>query len=88
MAWRKPQRPPRVEPPLWYRVFNLAQWDEPDAQERAMMNGNLGYSWPEELHRWHAERRWGRAKYEYAQAHPQLAEQEFQDLLEQARMHP
>ena len=83
--WRPADRP-RIEPPLWYRVFDLAAWDEPDAQEQAMIDGCLSMQpWPEELHRWHAERRWGQAKHAYRQDHPALAEQEFAELLDSCR---
>jgi hypothetical protein len=86
VAWRKPQEPPRIEPPLWYRVFDQAAWDEPDAQEQAMINGCPHMRpWPEDLHRWHSERRWHQAKYRYTQEHPALAEQEFTDLIKEIR---
>jgi hypothetical protein len=72
----------RIEPPLWYRVFDLAAWDEPDAQEQAMINGCPSMRpWPEDLHLIHAERRWHQAKYRYCQDHPALAEQEFADIM-------
>ena len=77
--------PQRIEPPLWYRVFDAAAWDEPDGQELRMMNGHLGREWPEELHRIHAERRWHQAKHAYCQDHPALAEQEFADIMEEIR---
>ena len=44
MAWRKPQEPAHIEPPGWYRSFDLAAWDEPDGQEQAMMAGQPGYA--------------------------------------------
>ena len=83
MAWRKPVVPPRVEPPLWYRVYDPAMWDVPDAQEQAMIDGCRGYFdvWPVELHDHHARRRWAEAKYAYRQEHPALAAQEFEDLV-------
>ena len=78
--------PQRIEPPLWYRVFDLAAWDEPDAQEQAMIDGCPSFRpWPEELHRIHAERRWHQAKHAYCQDHPALAEQEFADIMEEIR---
>jgi hypothetical protein len=53
-----------------------------DAQEEAMFNGCPSFRpWPEELHRVHARRRWAQAQHAYRQAHPALAEQEFQDLV-------
>jgi hypothetical protein len=80
-SWRH-REPARVEPPLWYRVFDAAMWDTPDPQERAMMDGSRGYGeWPAELREIHARRRWGEAKHRYRQAHPQLASQEFDDLV-------
>ena len=98
MAWRKPTEPPRVEPPLWYRVYDAAAWDEPDGHEQAMIGGCDGYScwpdapesawpgWPAWLHAEHARRRWQEAKYAYRRAHPALASQEFDDLVgEEAR---
>jgi len=82
-AWRH-REPTRIEPPLWYRVYDPAQWDEPDEQERRMLAGcgeALGEEWVAGRHRMHAERRWGEAKHRYRQAHPQLASQEFEDLV-------
>jgi hypothetical protein len=64
----------RIEPPLWYRVFDLAAWDAPDAQEQAMITGCPSWRpWPEALHAEHARRRWQEAKYRYRQDHPALA---------------
>ena len=78
--------PQRIEPPLWYRVFDLAAWDEMDAQEQAMFDGCPSFRpWPDYLHEIHARRRWGEAKYRYAQDHPALAEQEFADIMEEIR---
>jgi hypothetical protein len=86
VAWRKQRQPPRVEPPLWYRVYDPAAWDEPDAQEQAMIDGSRGFgTWPPELHEIHSRRRWKEAKYRYGRDHPALAEQEFADLVEDAR---
>jgi hypothetical protein len=80
---KRAREPQRIEPPLWYRVFDPAAWDEPDAQEQAMIDGCPSMRpWPEHLHRWHSERRWCEAKHRYGQDHPALAEQEFADLLE------
>ena len=76
MAWRRHDiEPPRIEPPEWYRVFDPAAWDEPDAQEQYMIDGcrRLG-PWPPDLHLWHGERRWHQAKHAYRQEHPALAE--------------
>ena len=82
--WRS-REPPRVEGPAWYRTFDPEAWDTPDAQELSMISGSLGFGpWPEELHRIHAERRWGQAKHAYRQAHPALAEQELEDLIAEA----
>jgi hypothetical protein len=78
---RKPRAPAQVEPPAWYRTFDLAAWDEPDAHEEAMQAGNLGMPWPDELHRIHAERRWAQAKYQYRRENPALAEQEFKAIV-------
>lgn len=85
MAWRRPREAPRAEAPEWYRVYHPEDWDEPDPQERVMMAGNLGLPWPDELHRAHCERRWGEAKHLYRRSHPALAEQEFAELLDEAR---
>jgi hypothetical protein len=85
MAWRRHVEAAHIEAPEWYRNFHPEDWDEPDGQERHMMAGNLGWPWPEELHRIHSERRWGEAKYRYRQTHPALAEQEFAELIESAR---
>jgi hypothetical protein len=83
MAWRKRREPVRIEPPEWYRVFDPAMWDEMDAQEQAMFRGCPSWRpWPDELHRIHAERRWAQAQHAYRQDHPDLAEQEFRDLIE------
>jgi hypothetical protein len=81
-SWR-PRVPPRIEPPLWYRVYDSAAWDEPDEQERRMLAGCevLGGEWMAGRHRMHAERRWHEAQHRYRQAHPQLASQEFNDLV-------
>ena len=81
MAWRKPQEPAHIEPPGWYRSFDLAAWDEPDAHERAMIAGHLGMPWPDELHRMHAQRRWSQARHAYRKEHPALAEQEFSEIV-------
>ena len=71
------------EPPEWYRVFGLARYDEPDAQEQAMINGSLAPAelWPAELHEWHARRRWAVAQSEYELAHPDFAEQLFEAIV-------
>jgi hypothetical protein len=51
-----------------------------------MMAGSKGYGeWPAELHEMHAYRRWQHAKHEYRRQHPDLAEQEFKDLVEGER---
>ena len=71
----------RVEPPGWYRVFDPAAWDEPDLEEWRMLRGWWWEPWPEHLHRQHVQRRWQAAKHAYRQAHPDLAEQEFNELL-------
>jgi hypothetical protein len=83
--WRR-EDTGRIEAPEWYRNFHLEAWDEPDAQEQRMIDGCPSMRpWPEDVHRWHAERRWGQAKHRYALAHPALAEQEFTDLIESFR---
>jgi hypothetical protein len=72
----------RIEGPAWYRTFDPQMWDEPDAQEQAMIDGCPSMRpWPDDVHRWHAERRWGQAKHAYRQEHPALAEQELEDLI-------
>ena len=95
MARRRRVVRPRIEPPLWYRVFDLAAWDEPDSHEQAMIDGSRGYptaypgalewrglyGWPQWLHEHHARRRWGEAKGKYRDANPELATQEFQDIV-------
>jgi hypothetical protein len=74
--------PARIEPPLWYRAYYPAQWDEPDGQEQRMITGWFpGHPWPAELHAIHAERRWHEAKYLYRQQHPALASQEFSEIV-------
>lgn len=79
--WRERQGG-RAEPPEWYRVFRLQMWDEPDAQEQKMIDGCPSMRpWPEDVHRWHAERRWYEARYAYQQDHPALADQEFEEFL-------
>jgi hypothetical protein len=87
VAWRRPQEPPRIEPPLWYRVYDPAAWDEPDEQERRMLAGCevLGEEWMAGRHRMHAERRWQEAKHRYRQQNPALAHQEFTDLVGEER---
>jgi hypothetical protein len=82
MAWRRHTEPPRVEPPLWYRAYDPAAWDQPDRHEQAMIDGSRGYGeWPAELHQIHGRRRWQEAKYAYRQQNPALAEQEFGDIV-------
>lgn len=72
----------RIEAPEWYRNFHPEAWDEPDAQEQRMIDGCPDWRpWPDDVHRWHAERRWGQAKHAYRQKHPALAEQELEDLI-------
>jgi hypothetical protein len=82
--WR-PAEAPRVEPPVWYRVYDPAMWNEPDAQETAMMCGCPLDDWPVELHDIHARRRWGEAKHRYRRERPDLATQEFEDLVSEER---
>lgn len=78
--------PARIEPPLWYRAYDPAQWDEPDGHELRMMGGWFpGEPWPADLHTVHAERRWHEAKYAYRQEHPALATQEFNELVNSER---
>jgi hypothetical protein len=81
-SWRR-QEPPRIEGPEWYRNYHPEDWDEPDEQERRMLAGCevLGEEWVAGRHRMHAERRWCEAKHRYRRAHPQLASQEFDDLV-------
>jgi hypothetical protein len=82
VAWRKPSEPPHIEPPEWYRNYHPEAWDEPDAQEQAMIDGCPSMRpWPAWLHAEHARRRWQLAKFAYRQDHPALAEQEFADLV-------
>jgi hypothetical protein len=91
-AWRH-RETARIEPPLWYRVYDAAAWDQPDREEQAMIDGCAGYrawpdseesrwgpDWPQRLHEHHARRRWAQAQHAYRQRHPALAEQEFADL--------
>lgn len=81
MAKWRPRGRGRIEPPEWYRVFHPEAWDEPDAQEQAMIDGCPSMRpWPADVHRWHAERRWSTAKHAYRQQHPALAEQEFEEF--------
>jgi hypothetical protein len=92
MARWRPQDPPRIEAPEWYRNYHPEAWDVPDGHEQAMMDGCAGYrcwpgspgsawpDWPQWLHEQHARRRWQEAKHRYRQAHPALATQEFDDL--------
>lgn len=59
----------RIEPPEWYRNFHPEAWDEPDSQEQQMIDGCPSMRpWPDDVHRWHAERRWGQAQHKYRQA--------------------
>jgi hypothetical protein len=89
--WRRRGRG-RIEAPEWYQQFDPQTWDEPDAQEQAMINGCPSMRpWPEDVHRWHAERRWGEAKHRYRLAYPALAEQdwvEFVASLSEPRLWP
>jgi hypothetical protein len=82
--------PERIEPPAWYRTFGPAAWDAMDADEKRMFDScPSARPWPEDLHRWHAERRWCEAKHAYRKDHPALAEQEFEEIVNskaQARM--
>jgi hypothetical protein len=80
MAWRRPVQPPRIEPPLWYRAYDPASWDVPDGHELSMTGGRDVRDWPG--HEIHARRRWQEAKHAYRRAHPALATQEFDDLIE------
>ena len=92
-SWLR-REPPRIEPPAWYRDFDPAMWDEPDGHEQSMIDGCSGFrcwpdsplsrwpDWPQFLHDQHAERRWREAQHRYRQAHPALASQEFDDLIE------
>jgi hypothetical protein len=75
-----------VEAPEWYRVYHPESWDAPDVQEQMMIDGcrSMG-PWPEELHRWHSERRWQLAKHRYRQDHPALAEQELAEIVGEER---
>lgn len=68
---------PWVEPPAWVRVFDRADWSEPDAWE-SQMAGDRGL--PDGFRRWHAERRWHEARNEWYREHP-----EADDRLEQLR---
>ncbi len=89
--WRSKEAP-RLEAPAWYRTYDPAAWDEPDAWELSMMDQCGGRAWPDSpkdprwphwpvwIHDQHARRRWGEAKYAYLQAHPAFAEQEFDDI--------
>ena len=77
--------PPRIEPPGWYVTFDAAAWDEPDLHELRMMRGNLGCPWPDELHGYHAKRRWEEAKFRYRREHRAFEAQEFADLMARAR---
>jgi hypothetical protein len=83
VAWRRRQEPPRIEPPEWYRTYHPEDWDEPDGQEQAMMDGSGAPAamWPPELREIHARRRWGEAQHRYRQQHPAFASQEFDDLI-------
>jgi hypothetical protein len=72
--------PQRVEAPSWYRCYDPAAWDEPDAQEITMTAGWTGPV-PAELRDYHARRRWEEARYAYRREHPLLAEQELGDLM-------
>ncbi len=70
-SWRLPRRVgSRIEPPAWVRSFELERWEEPDELERRMVDG-CGGSLPEEIHRWHAERRWHLARNDWYRAHPE-----------------
>jgi hypothetical protein len=78
--------PPHVEPPEWYRNYHPEDWDLIGPEEQAMIDGSLGHAAPDlpgwaEFHGMHAERRWKLAKYAYRQQHPDLAEQEFNEIL-------
>jgi hypothetical protein len=82
VAWRRPTEPARIEPPLWYRVYDPAAWDEPDRHEQSMIDGCPSMRpWPDELHDAHSRRRWHEAQYRYRQQNPALATQEFDDLV-------
>jgi hypothetical protein len=88
VAWRKQQEPVHIEPPGWYRIFRPEDWDTPDGQEQRMIDGSLSQApWPAGLHEIHSHRRWMQAKHEYRRAHPDLAEQEFADLIRQVADH-
>lgn len=81
------REPPRVEAPAWYRTFDPAAWDEPDAQEEAMISGSRCTlaEWPAQLREIHARRRWAAAQHAYRQEHPDLAEQELAEIVTRAR---
>jgi hypothetical protein len=88
--WRGQDEGQRIEPPEWYRNFHPEAWDEPDDWEQRMIDGCPSMRpWPEDVHRWHAERRWGQAQHKYRQQHPAFATQELEDLFEGYRArHP
>jgi hypothetical protein len=91
--WRSTE-PPRIEPPEWFRNYHPEAWDDPDAGELGMIAGCTGGpspwpdapewegapGWPVFMHEIHARRRWSQAKFAYLKDHPDLAEQEFQDI--------
>jgi len=65
-----------IEFPAWVRTFVLADWAEPDEQERLM--GDI----PPEFHVWHARRRWNTAKNRYYRENPAAGEQALQELID------
>jgi hypothetical protein len=58
--------------PAWVGGFVAADWDEPDAAERAMTGGCPSMRpWPDDVHKWHAGRRWLTARNAWLDAHPE-----------------
>jgi len=59
-------------PPAWVSEYVPGDWDQPDQQEQAMMDAcPSARPWPEHVHAWHSERRWGEARNAWLDAHPE-----------------
>jgi len=79
--WPARRRDPPPEPLAWVRAFEPERWTEPDEQE-LLMAGDHGL--PEDVRRWHAERRWNAAVNDWYRQHPG-ADHRLEDLIQRRR---
>jgi hypothetical protein len=67
------------EPPDWLLFYDQAQWDEPDDEERQLVDG-LPPDLAREVHPWHCSRRWASACDAWYREHPRSAREWVSDL--------